>query len=339
MTVTSSSELPHEATAVRARTTSRDDLITVLTGIWLIAGLFLDGYAHQHLAGGGEDFFTPWHLVFYAGFGACSAWIARLITVRSGPFRDRIPRGYGAALVGLVFFAVGGLGDMVWHSSLGVEVGIDALLSPTHLVLMAALLAIVTAPYRAATASGRSTSVDVTPLIPVISLGVGTALVAFFTNFAWGLGDGGFRVHYDPATGAGEGAVIGGIASALVTTVVLTGAVLFVLRLGAPRFGVFTVLFGSVSVLVHVAFEEEAVGVVAALAGGIVLDLLFAARVTARFTRSAIGASMAVTWSFYYGLALGTDRMAWPPEIWTGAIVMCAFAAFGLACLAQPSVE
>ncbi|MGH2386435.1 MAG: hypothetical protein ACRDGB_15495, partial [Candidatus Limnocylindria bacterium] len=280
--------------------------------------------------------FTPWHLVFYAGFAASSAWILRLLTLRSGPLRDRIPVGYGAAVVGLMFFALGGLGDLVWHSFLGVEVGIDALLSPTHLVLMAALLAIVTAPYRAGLASGPSTQAGT---IPVVSLGVGTGLVAFFVNFTWGLGDGGFRILYDPATGAGEVAVIGGIASAIVTTLVLVGAVLFLLRLGPPRVGVFTVLFGSVSLLVHVAFEEEAIGVVAALLGGVLLDLLFATRTATRFPRISIGASMAATWSVYYGLASVTDRVAWPPEIWTGAIFLCTFAAFGLACLARVSIK
>lgn len=334
MAITSAPQLAGKAGIGPGRTTRRQDLVTVFAGIWLIAGLFLDGYAHQHLVTGGETFFTPWHLVFYSGFAACSGWIVRLLATRPGSLRERIPVGYGSAVVGLLFFAVGGLGDMVWHSILGVEVGIDALLSPTHLVLMTALLSIVTAPYRAATGYDDS---SIARAIPIVSLGVGTALVAFFLNFVWGLGDGGFRTRYAPTTGAGEAAVIGGIASALVTTVVLVGAVLFVLRLGRLRLGVFTILFGSVTLLVHIAFEEEAIGVLAALAGGFVLDLLFANRHTARFTRVAILVGTVAMWSVYYGLALVTDRVGWPPEIWMGAIVLCALAAFGLGSLARPS--
>jgi len=332
-----SEQIPTRAgRSARWRTSPRQDLVTVITGIWLIAGLFLDGYAHQHLVTGDEGFFTPWHLAFYSGFAACSAWIARLVTMRSGSLRERTPIGYGAAMVGLVLFAAGGLGDLLWHTFLGVEVGIDALLSPTHLVLMAALLAIVTAPYRAARGSDASTS----PItVPIVSLGVGTALAAFFLNFAWGLGDGGFRVGYDPATGAGETAVIGGIASALVTTVVLVGAALFVLRLGRPKIGVFTIIFGSVSLLVHLAFEEELIGVVAALVGGAVLDVMLASGRSTRHTRISVAVAAAAMWSLFYGLAMATEHVAWPPEIWSGAIVMCSLAAFGLASLGHASLD
>jgi hypothetical protein len=48
-------------------------LITMLMGTWLIVGVFIDGFAHNH--GEVESFFTPWHAILYSGYVACAVWI------------------------------------------------------------------------------------------------------------------------------------------------------------------------------------------------------------------------------------------------------------------------
>jgi hypothetical protein len=312
-------------------TTRREDMRTVVTGSWLIVGLFLDGYAHQHLIANGESFITPWHGVFYAGFVATALSIGLIVHRRPGrTLRERTPPGYWPAVLGLAGFASGGIGDGAWHTLFGVEVGIDALLSPTHLILMASLLAIVTAPYHAAShrfaARGRG--------LPLVSLGIGGALTAFFLNFVWGLGDAGFSVAYNPTTGAGERDVIAGVASALVTTSVLSCLVLFVLRLGRPPVGAYTAMFGLVALAVHVAFDEEWIGVIAAVLAGLFLDAT-SSRVEVHRPHTALVSAMGVLWASYYGLAAVTDRMEWPAEIWIGSAVLCAMAAGGLAATAS----
>ncbi|MEX2539983.1 MAG: hypothetical protein WD646_15155 [Actinomycetota bacterium] len=309
--------------------TRREDLRTVLTASWLIIGLFLDGYAHQHFVTGRETFLTPWHAVFYAGFAATATSIALIVYRRPGRrLRDRIPAGYGSALLGLVGFAFGGISDGIWHSIFGVEVGIDALLSPTHLILMASLLAIVTAPYFAAVAS---TAAEARRGIALVSLGIGTALVAFFLNFVWGLGDSGFKVAYDHATGAGERDVIAGVASALVATFVLTIAARHAVRLGRPALGTFVMLFGLVSLAVHVAFEEEWIGVLSAVVAGLLLDAGFALRRPRAQPRVVFAVAIAAMWLTYFSLAIVTETVAWPAEIWIGTALLCALIAALLA--------
>lgn len=303
---------------IGGRTTRREDLVTMVLGLWLIAGLFLDGYAHQHLIAGEEDFFTPWHAAFYAGYAAMAVWTAELVRRRRGrTLRDRVPHGYAAAVIGVGLFGLGAIGDGLWHTAFGVETGIDALLSPTHLVLMASLGAIVTAPYRAASddASGGRRGVALT------SLGIGTALAAFFLNFVWGLGDTSFRVPYDPATGAGEVQVIAGVGSVLAATGVLTGATALALRLGRPGPGTFGLLFGGVALAVHLAFDEEAIGVVAAATGGLVLD---GALRLLPSDRAALAPGIALTamWAVYYGLAASIHDVAWPAAISAGTVVL-----------------
>lgn len=306
------------------RTTSREDLVTVIAGTWLIVGLFLDGYAHQHLFASGESFVTPWHAVFYAGFIATASWIALLVHRRSGRrLRDRVPDGYGPAVLGLGGFAIGGIGDGLWHSLFGVEGGIDALLSPTHLVLMASLLAIVTAPYRAA----LDGTIRTRGVLPLVSLGIGAALVAFFINFVWGLGDAGFAHAYTPASGAGEREVVAGVASALVTSVFFVTLVLIVRRLGRAPFATFTLLFGLISLAVHVAFEEEWIGVAAALIAGLILDATRRRVDERRGLAVVLAAVIGAMWFAYFGLAALTERMGWPIEIWLGSTLLCALAA------------
>jgi hypothetical protein len=64
-----------------ATATKKENLLTGVFGLWLIIGLFVDGYAHQNLAEL-ETFFTPWHGIFYSGVMATALWIAWMIRRR-----------------------------------------------------------------------------------------------------------------------------------------------------------------------------------------------------------------------------------------------------------------
>ena len=55
------------ATGGRPRAGWGDDLAAALLGTWVVAGLFMDGWAHVNQPGL-ETFFSPWHAIFYAGF-------------------------------------------------------------------------------------------------------------------------------------------------------------------------------------------------------------------------------------------------------------------------------
>ena len=316
--------------------TDREHLATVLCGAWMTVGLFMDGYFHQSLEGTTESFLTPWHGVFYAGFVASVLWLVALSTRRSGVGLDwrlgSLPPGYGGARVGIVLFGLGAVGDAAWHTALGVERGIDALLSPTHLVLFAGLVLILTAPLRAARGAGRA---GPSRWMVVGAATTATALVGFFLNFAWGLGIAALaRVAYDPVTEVGETQVIGGIASMLVTSAVFFGAARVVISTGQPPPGAFAVLFGVVALLVSAAFDEDAEGVVAAVLAGAVLDVLL---YTAPVRHGRHGAAFAVTsgsmWLVYLGLLAALDGIEWHPEIWMGGVVLNALLAFAIAAL------
>ena len=160
----------------------------VLLSAWLVAGLYLDGWAHEH-GGGLETFFTPWHGVLYSGFVAIALFLTA--TAARAP-RDRnfwttaLPAGYELALPGVLLFLAGGLADMVWHTLLGVEVEVENLLSPTHLLLALGGVLILSSPFRSL-ASQPSASSDVpwrTRGPALLSLTFVLAVLAFFTQFA-----------------------------------------------------------------------------------------------------------------------------------------------------------
>ena len=291
-----------------------EDTVTIVGGVWLTVGLFLDGYAHENiLTGDSESFFTLWHAVVYAGFAVTAAWLVHLR--RRGPLDD----AYRLAIVGILLFGVGGAGDLAWHTALGVETGIDALLSPTHLVLFVGLVLILTTALRHRPDSTAA----------VVSVGLATALAGLFTSWAWGFGIAELtEVRYDPVTKAGEAELIAGLASIALTTAILCGAALALALARRPRpFGTHAVLFTVTALLVTAGFDEGWQGIPAALVGGLAIDVL-----TGRVPRLAtLPASMLVMWATYLALVrVGVDDNGWPVETWTGAPVMAALVAAGL---------
>jgi hypothetical protein len=147
----------HGDSSSTARSTSpigglRFDWQFIILSLLFVVGLFIDGWAHNH--GRVDDsFFTPWHLIFYSAFGLVALFLAftQYRNVRRGyAWSAALPPGYMLSLVGAIIFAVGGVGDLIWHTLFGIEAGSEALLSPTHIMLAAGMVLITTGPLRAA---------------------------------------------------------------------------------------------------------------------------------------------------------------------------------------------
>ena len=128
------------------------DWVMAVLSAWLIGGAFVDGWAHTH---GKVDatFFTPWHAAFYTGFLAVAgALVGPLVhqRARRGTWQQALPPGYNLALLGAVIFGCGGMGDMLWHTFFGIEKDVEALFSPTHLMLGGGGWLMVGGPFHAA---------------------------------------------------------------------------------------------------------------------------------------------------------------------------------------------
>ncbi|MFC4426965.1 hypothetical protein [Deinococcus navajonensis] len=227
---------PGEAAPYRARL--RQHLITILLGWWLVSGLFLDGWAHNHSGEALESFFTPWHAVFYSGFGAVAGWSLWLAS-RGWRLGRRglkaFPEGYHLAALGVPLFALGGLGDLTWHTIFGIEVGIEALLSPTHLLLFAGAMLILASPLVAVWRSPASRTADGPRWVAVLSTASLLAVTAFMHMYMWGL--------LSVPQGLGPQQTRGELSAILLTALVLAAPVLLLLRRFALPFGAITLMY------------------------------------------------------------------------------------------------
>jgi hypothetical protein len=340
--------LPTSAPArERRRLSPRDDLVTVLLGLWLTVGLFVDGWAHNRLLGL-ETFFTPWHALFYSGFTACALWTSWIVLreVRTGRRGlAALPLGYGLGAVGVVVFSVGAAGDLAWHTAFGIEEGLEALLSPTHLVLMVAMGLVVTSPLRAACSSPQG---DREPgprafLPALLALALVTALGSFFLMYLSAFTDAspvmtraGWPADRGPYPGERH-LQVGGIADVLVTNVLLLAPVLLVLCRWRPPFGAFTLLFGLVAGLTNalVAFETVLAALPAALLGGAAADVLVRSLRPGPDRPAALRAVAlavpAMTWSAWFLLLELRWGLRWGPELWSGTILFAVLSGLLLA--------
>src|SRR5882757_7159669 len=141
-----------ERGAPRPPASKRFDGMVAILGALFAGGLYLDGWAHVH-GHVDQSFFTPWHAVLYSGFlvlGAVIAGSARAGQRRGLPLRESVPPGYELSLLGVAIFLVGGAADMAWHLVFGIEANVDALFSPTHLVLAVGGVLMASGPFRSA---------------------------------------------------------------------------------------------------------------------------------------------------------------------------------------------
>lgn len=331
------------STTIRQAPATRvEQIATLLGGFWLTIGIFVDGYAHENIIDTAtEDFLTPWHALFYSGFLATAAWmvVVALRRQRAPRFVDRFPPGYRLGAVGIGLFALGGIGDGIWHTIYGVETSIDALLSPTHLLLFVGLLLILSAPLRASWVGPDVDDGWRQLAIPVVSIALCAALVAFFFTYVWGLSANGWLgVTYEPDTGFGEGAVNFGMTASLVSTIVLVAPIVLLLRRWSLPFGTVAGIWTVVAALEKLAFEGDDVAIPAALVGGLAFDLLLRWPSGPRrwIVRAAAFTAPVVMWTTWMWLSRNTPGIAMPVEIWMGVIVFAGLAGLGLALIGFP---
>ena len=283
----SNSRLEGQLRTGRVYASWRSDLLTIVLGLWLIAGLFVDGYAHNNLRGTLESFFTPWHAVLYSGFTVCATWIAWLVFQQARAGRrglDAIPVGYEWGMAGVLIFGLGGFGDMIWHTVFGIEVGTSALLSPTHLMLLTGGVLVVSSPLRSAWLNvnlARAPSF-IAFLPALLSVFGAYSFIVFMQMYSWGMTnvpDNKGYVDWLVLNGGSqtlESAHREAASGILYSNVIMIGTALLLLRRWRTPFGTFTLLYG-VNTLMMNAMMSGQLGLertIPALAAGLIADSL-----------------------------------------------------------------
>ena len=312
------------------------DLVTVLLGTWLVLGVFVDGYAHNNLRSSIESFFTPWHAILYSGFTVTALWVMFLIVqqVRLGKTGlEAVPHGYGLGMVGAFIFGLGGLGDLIWHTLFGIEVGVDALLSPTHLMLLLGGVLLTTIPIRSAWSKPMSKPSLLEFLPVLLSMLLSLSFVTFMQMYLWVFTVG---VLYSLSL-----ETAGHLSRILFINVILTSSVLFLIYRWRTPFGVFSLLFGLNTLLMLVlgaAFPIHAVLMGFGIGLGVdalVLLLrpspqrLWQYRAFAFLVPIIIWGGRFLTQQLSVGIGISL-------ELWTGVTVMAALSGLVLSVLSVP---
>jgi hypothetical protein len=333
----------------KAQASWNENLVTVAFGLWLMAGVFVDGYAHANLRDSIESFFTPWHGILYSGFTVTALWTTWMVfrRLRQGwTGLAAIPVGYELGLIGAAIFGLGGMGDMIWHTVFGIEVGIDALLSPTHLMLFLGAVLLMTSPIRAMWYNSSS--------VPGFKAFLPTLLAAFgafsFTSFMnmhlWGLvnvpDSQQLFVSWLTSDTARNLAFRLTDAGILFSNAVIMFTALFLLRRWRTPFGTFTLILGLNTLAMFAMFGNTSAILQVALAAlaGFIMDTMILTMKPSptRVLELRVFAMIApiAIWGLHFlALALnggiGVSR-----ELWTGITVMTSLCGVALSVLVVP---
>lgn len=319
------------------RATTRENLTTMLLGLWLIGGLFLDGWAHNQRGDTIESFFTPWHAVFYSGFAAVAAWCLYLAS-RGWRLGRRglaaFPDGYALAALGVPLFGVSGAGDLLWHTFLGIEVGIEALLSPTHLGLFTGAMLILASPLNAAWRApvGRSAP-GMVRWVAALSATSMLAATAFMHMYMWGL--------LMVPQGLGWVQTRGELSAVLLTSLIQTAPALLLLRRFTLPFGAITVMYAVTNLGLALMLQPGDYRVpLLALGCGFLADVLHATLrpSPARLLHLRAFAFLLplCVWVPYLGGAVRLGLSNLSLELWLGVAVMAGLGGLGLSALLFP---
>ena len=162
------------------------DYLTGICGVWIASGILLDAWAHGHVPV--EDFFTPYHAVFYSGMLAPMIVYAIFVLrnrARGYGWRACLPPGHGLAVLGVPIFFIAGVGDLCWHLLFGLEEGVDALLSPTHQALGLAIILLAAGPIRSVLADRANSTGFVKQFPLVLGLVAWLIMIHFGTAYAF----------------------------------------------------------------------------------------------------------------------------------------------------------
>jgi hypothetical protein len=309
--------------------------VHAILGLVVVTAVFADGRAH--ILGLPDSFFTPWHAFLYSGLAIMVIWLAIVSwssSRRSGSQCLSVaPAGYRLAVVGAGLFAAGGIADMLWHFAFGVEFGIDALLSPSHLLLFIGGGLLLSGPllgFRARPQAGSK--------VPALLSVLGITLVAAFalSYLSAFLSDAPMvPVAHEPegtaAHTVAEGRAAAGLGSFVVTTVLLVVPSVYLLRTRAWFPGAVAILLTAVSAYMSslTGFENPASILAALIAGALVDGLILVIRPRTRewVVPLLVAAALPMLlWTAQLLTIAVTFGLGWSEAMTTGAILLSAVA-------------
>jgi hypothetical protein len=234
---------------------------------------------------------------------------------------------------------------MAWHLAFGIEVNVDALYSPTHLVLAIGGVLMASGPLRSAwRRPDGGPDPAVMPWPAVLSLTVVLSVITFFLQIAHPLVNpqaaGSHSFSFDQQTI--------GVIAVIIQTAVVMGLVLLAARRFVLPFGALTAIlglnaFGLAFLGNQVAGRDGGLSLLpAALVAGLLADTLYAALRSTRLRNGELGFrlfAVGVPVAFYlvYFLSLlATTGISWSIHLWLGSVAVAGITGWLLSYVALP---
>jgi hypothetical protein len=329
------------------------DYAVGICGVWISGGFFLDAWAHGHVPV--ESFFTPYHAVFYSGMLALALVIAVYALYRRSQgyaWANCVPRCYRLPLLGVPIFVLAGIGDMLWHRLLGIEEGVDALLSPTHQVLGLGIFFLSSAPIRSVLADRPHATTLARQMPLVLGLATWLILAHFGTAYAFDPGAGRtnapppivpFNSNYLTSLAIGYYKIATGVLIVIFQSTLITGFALWLVSRIHPCPGMLTLLYVIGNAPAAAAFTNQTplltITVVQSLLTGLLADALIVrydphpspVKMEA-FRWFAVAVPMAYIGVYLAGTAVA-DRLWWDWNIALGSWIWAGVCGFALSLL------
>jgi hypothetical protein len=324
---------------VGRRASLHEDLVTGWCSSLLVLGLYLDGWSRGNPAGDGPVL-TIWHGALAALLVATAGWILTRGQRRGAWSPRAVPAGYRMALAGVVLALVAVAGDAVWHGLFGPGQGLARLVAPFHLAMFAGAGLLLGSTLRAAWSGPSPARVPgLRGFWPVVL--PATLLVA---TTAWFFQDMAPVAPGLPVTGAAPAAgaaPLDGLLGLLAHTLLILAPVLLLLLRWQTPLGTFTVMAGSVALLLATQSGLGLVGlagaaVLAGAAADVAVTLLRPSPQRRWAARTVAVIVPAVWWTSHFALLRAGYGVGPDPELWLGSTIWACLSGLTLALLMWP---
>ena len=324
-----------------------DALYAVLTLV-LAAGIFIDVWSHSTF-GPDQSVLSPYHFLFYSSMGTIGGllFFTHTNNLRKGyKWSAALPVGYGFSFFGVILFTASGMLDLSGHALFGFETGLEAVMSPTHMMLFIGWFIVALAPIRAAFAKFKiNPAKHLGQQLPMILALVSALCAVTLASF-----------YYTPLSVVSNGvqemrtldedfAQVIEIASIFIQTGVLMTVIIWVISQIKLKVGAVALLFFLFGVLLAITTLNP-IAIINASLGGILLEIAYQViqptrKQVLRFCLFAFLAPI-LLWGSYYGFYLisGVGGGLWVTGyVWLGTVFQSGFIGLALAFFATSKTE
>jgi hypothetical protein len=236
---------------------------------------------------------------------------------------------YLSAIIGIIIFAFGGLGDVVWHGYYGFEVQLEAILSPTHLALYIGMFLIFIAPFNALNHEKKFNDTFKENLTLVLFITIIFSFFSFLTQYANPLiSPFAFSTHRTGLHYYGQ--TIGLVSLFIHLTFLMIPYLMVLYRFKLP-FGSLTLIF-LLNAIGMTAIHDHFDFINAAFLAGLIGDVLvYKLKIPNTLNFQIISAVIPVIYSsMYFLVGWWTRGIWWSNYLVLGAIILSGFFGFAI---------